>query len=231
MSDPRVLDGMKTQLEVRAAALAAGSQHLGWKAGFGAPAALAGFELAGPLVGYMLQEAVVESGDSVSVVGWTQPVAEPEIAVHIGTNLSHGRDLGAVIAAITGLGPAIELADLDPPPADVGEILAGNIFHRRVILGPSVSAFAGGKTEGLIGRVNRSGTETTVTDVEANTGFLTDIVAHIANSLAACGEQLRPGDVIICGSVVPPMMLTTDDGEVRFQLAPVGEVSVRISHT
>ena len=152
ITDPRVLAGMKAQLGVRAAndrgGRAGGS---GWKAGFGAPAALEKFALPGPLVGFMLAEARVVSGDTVSIAGWTKPVAEPEIAVYLGADLADGRDRAAVVAAISGIGPAIELADLDPPPEDVTAILAGNIFHRRVILGRTDTARAGARLDGLVG--------------------------------------------------------------------------------
>lgn len=231
MFDPRVLAGMKAQLGKRATRMAAGGQRLGWKAGFGAPAALAKFSLPGPLVGYMLTEARVASGDTVSIAGWTKPVAEPEIAVYLGADLADGRDMAAVAAAISGLGPAIELADLNPPPVDVTEILAGNIFHRRVILGRSETARAGGRVDGLVGRVTRSGTTmgpVEGTALEANTGRVIDVVAHMATTLAACGESLTRGDVIICGSVVPPLFLDASDTGVSFALDGIGEVSVSL---
>ncbi len=232
ITDARILAGMKAQLGTRATRIAAGGKRLGWKAGFGAPAALANFKLAGPLVGFMLADARVVSGDTVSVAGWTKPVAEPEIAVYLGADLADGHDRAAVAAAIAGIGPAIELADLDPPPTDVTAILAGNIFHRRVILGRTDTARAGARLDGLAGHVTRSGTRTgpvTGDALEANTGRVLDVVAHMASTLAACGEKLARGDVIICGSVVPPIFLEPADTEIAFALDGIGEVSVRLS--
>lgn len=230
--DPRVLAGMRAQLGTRATRLAGGGKHLGWKAGFGAPAALKNFALAGPLVGFMLTEARVVSGDTVAISGWTIPVAEPEIAVYLGCDLTDGRDRAAVAAAISGIGPAIELADLNPPPEDVTAILAGNIFHRRVILGRTDTSRAGARLDGLAGHVTRSGARSapvTGDALEANTGRLLDVVAHIASTLAASGELLRRGDVIICGSVVPPLFLDKTDTGIAFALDGIGEVSVRLS--
>ena len=229
--DPRVLAGMRAQLAARATRIAAGGKQLGWKAGFGAPAALAKFNLPGPLVGFMLTEARVVSGDAVSVSGWKKPVAEPEIAVHMGADVADGRDAAAVAAAISGIGPAIELADLDPLPEDVTSILAGNIFHRRVILGRSDSRRAGARLDGLAGHVTRSGIRggpVTGDALEANTGRVLAVVAHIAATLAASGEHLARGDVIICGSVVPPLLLEPTDTTVAFALDGIGEVSVRV---
>lgn len=230
--DPRIAAGMKAQLAKRATRIAAGGVRLGWKAGFGAPAALDKFKLAGPLVGFMLAEARVVSGDTVSTAGWTKPVAEPEIAVWLGADLTSGRDPDAVKAAISGIGPAIELADLDPLPEDVTAILAGNIYHRRVILGRTDTSRAGARIEGLVGIVTRSGARSapvTGAALEANTGRVLDVVAHIADTLAASGEKLTRGDVVICGSVVPPIFLEPSDTEVAFALDGIGEISVRIT--
>jgi 2-keto-4-pentenoate hydratase len=231
VTDPRVLAGMKAQLATRATRIAAGSRRLGWKAGFGAPAALQKFGLPGPLVGFMLAEARVAPGDPVSISGWTKPVAEPEIAVWLGADLADGCDMSKVQEAIAAIGPAIELADLDPPPEDVTRILAGNIFHRRVVLGRADTSRAGARLDGLVGHVTRSGTNTpplTADALETNTGRVLDVVAHIASTLAACGEKLERGDVIICGSVVPPIFLEPPDSAVAFSLEGIGEVSVRV---
>ncbi len=234
ITDPRVLAGMKAQLGTRATRIAAGGKRLGWKAGFGAPAALKNFALPGPLVGFMLTEARVVSGDAVSIAGWKKPVAEPEIAVYIGTTLADGHDAAAVARAISGIGPAIELADLDPAPEDVTKILAGNIFHRRVILGRSDATRSGARLEGLAGHVTRSGVKAPPVSgdaLEANTGRILAVVAHIASTLAACGERLESGDVVICGSVVPPLFLDASDTGLTFALDPIGEVSVRFTQT
>lgn len=232
ITDARVLAGMKAQLAMRAGKIAAGGRRLGWKAGFGAPAALEKFKLPGPLVGFMLQEARVVSGDAVSLAGWTKPVAEPEIAVYLGADLADGRDRAAVVAAISGIGPAIELADLDPPPEDVTAVLSCNIFHRRVILGRTDTGRVGARLDGLLGFVTRGGIRSgpvTGDALEANTGRVLDVVAHIASTLAASGEKLSRGDVIICGSVVPPIFLEPGDASVAFALDGIGEISVGLS--
>ncbi len=73
----------------------------------------------------------------------------------------------------------------------------------------------------------RRGTEAArSTDPEALTGKLPDIVAHVANTLAAFGEKLAAGDVIITGSITPPIILEADETELTHALDPIGEVSV-----
>src|SRR5215475_11808550 len=44
--------------------------------------------------------------------------------------------------------------------------------------------------------------------------------------LAAFGERLRAGEVIITGSVVPPIAIEPDESSLAFALDPVGAISV-----
>src|SRR5262249_59649998 len=113
---------------------------------------------------------------------------------------------------IAALGPAIELADIDGPGDDVESILAGDIFQRHVVLGPRDPSRAGIRLDGLRGRVMRSGKDIAVpADLESNVGEIAGIVRHVADTLGAFGEALRSGDVLITGSVTPPLLLERSD--------------------
>ncbi len=229
--DPRIARGMQMQLSRRREHLARGEQPLGWKVGFGAPAAMEKLAIKAPLIGFLTDRALVASGATLSLANWKKPLAEPEIAVHMGSDLPADAGRDAARRAIKGIGPAIELADLDHPPDDVERILAGNIYQRNVILGPCDTSRAGCVLDGLTGRIQRNGTEAARTsDPQANTGDLIDIVRHVADVLAAFGEQLRAGQIIITGSIVPPLWVEAGE-EVRFRLDPIGSVSVRFAAT
>src|SRR5436309_8952455 len=181
--DPRIAAGMRRQLAARRARIAGGEKPLGWKVGLGAPLAMERLRIKAPLVGFMMQKSLVPNGATVSLAGWHKPVAEPEIAVHIGKDLPGGGDRAATIAAIAALGPAIELADLNPPPDDVEVTLAGNIFHRHVILGASDPARAGARLDGLVGHVFRRGALVAKQDnVQQLIGEMIGIVAHVAGT-------------------------------------------------
>lgn len=215
--DPRVARGMQTQLAWRRERLGAGDRRLGWKVGFGAPAAM---ELLGtdrPLVGFLTDRGLLPDGAEVSIGGWTAPALEPEIAVRIGD------DLG-----IAALAPAIELADVDGPRDDPEQILAGNIFHRHVILGAFDDARR--DADGIVVRLEVDGEEVARTDTpEALTGRLADVVRQTAEALQAAGEPLRAGDVIITGSAVPP--LPVEPGRrVTADLGALGKLSVALGH-
>jgi 2-keto-4-pentenoate hydratase len=220
---------MTAQLSRWRERLNAGEQALGWKVGFGARAAMEKLKITAPLIGFLTDRALVSSGVTLSLANWTKPLAEPEIAVHMGKDLPAGAAREQAMKAIAGLGPAIELADLDRPPDDIEQILAGNIYQRHVILGACDVSRAGGVLDGLTGRILRNGTEVARTsDPQANTGDLIDIVRHVADVLAACGERLRAGQIIITGSIVSPLWVEAGE-EVVFQLDPIGGVSIRFA--
>lgn len=230
IDDRRVLSGMTRQLEARRKRLDAGEMPLGWKVGFGAPAALARLGIGKPLVGFMMQQSRVDPAAAAQLGGWTKPIAEPEVAIHFGRDLTGEISADEAKAAIAGLGPAIELVDVDGAADDPETILAGNIFHRRVALGTPSAAYAGGKLDGLTGRIYRRGAEAAATsDLEANTGRLIDIVRNVAVTLGAFGEKISAGEVLIAGSVVLPVILEVDETRFAFALEPIGRIEVGLT--
>jgi len=177
---------------------------IGWKAGFGSPAALARLGIDRPLIAPLPARGVLDDGATVDVSGWTSPVLEAEVAVWIGQ----------------GLGAAIELADVEFPPDDVEQILAGGIYHRHVLLGPPVAQ----TLDGFSARVLCDGAVVASTgDATALTGGLDDVLEAVR---LAAGRELREGEVVIAGSVVPPLPLTT--GGWRADLGGLGSLSVTI---
>jgi 2-keto-4-pentenoate hydratase len=203
---------------------------LGWKAGFGAPAALERYGAGRPLVGYLTRDRLLVDGATVSLAGSVKPVLEAEIALHVARDLSPQPD-GTLtgdqaMAAVGGVGVAIEVADLDVPPEDVERIVADNVYHRWVLLGPSLPVR---NTDGLPAWVRRDGAEVARTDrPEALTGRVGDVLASMAGTLHACGAGIAAGEVVITGAVVPPMEVAPGESwTVGFD--GLGELSVSFS--
>jgi 2-keto-4-pentenoate hydratase len=227
--DPRIKSGMQQQLRWRSELLAAGKKPLGWKLAFGGPAALERLRTNAPLVGFLMADAVVASGSTISFAGWKKPAAEPELTVYLGKDLPPDADRKTTINAIAGLGAAIELADVDHPSDDVEGTLARNIYQRHVILGGYDTTHAGGALSGLNARVFRNGAEMANTfEFEALTGELITIVAHVANLLAHFGETLRAGQIIIAGSITPPIWVAPGES-IGFHLDPLEPISINFA--
>lgn len=229
ITDPRILQGFEKQLKFRRDRWNAGEKPIGWKVGFGAPASLDSLRLDGPLIGFLTDKILLPSNPTVSIEGWTKLAMEPEIAIYMGSDLAGSSDRETTRAAIASLGPAIELADVHFPPDDVEAILAGNIYNRHVILGRADSSRAGCNLGGLVGRISHNAIELRpVTDLQALTGDVIDIVGHVANMLSIFGETLRADEVIIAGSIVPPMWVGSKDFVV-YSLEPIDSISINFA--
>ena len=145
-------------------------------------------------------------------------------------DVSAGADHATAKAAIAGISPAIEIVDVTEPPEDPERILSGNIYQRHVVLAGQAPAKTGSASDGIVCRVLRRGREFARTDdPQANTGNWVDIVRHVADVLAAFGERLRGGEIIITGSVVPPIAIEPGEDTIAFEVDPCGAVEVRFS--
>jgi 2-keto-4-pentenoate hydratase len=212
--DDSVRAGMDRLLARRAEVLGAGARSLGWKLAFGTEAAMAALGLNGPVVGFLTDATEIVSGGEVKVAEWTAPKIEPEIAIYLGP--------GGEGAA--GIGAAIELADADRPPADTEEVLAGDIYHRAVLLGTPVPRPPGP----IKVAVERDGERVASTEnAEAIVGRLETLAAYVPEYLSHFGIATSEGEVIISGSTVPLMDIAA--GEVWTSgVEAVGSLEVRI---
>jgi 2-keto-4-pentenoate hydratase len=221
--------GLAGMLAQRRQLIESGRTSLGWKAAFGAPSSLQRLGLAGPLVGYMTDASVVASGSEVDITGWTRAVAEPELAVYLGADVAAGSDEKVTAEAISAIGPAIELADIDRPPDDLESAIAGNIFHKAVVIGERDRTRSRGDLGGLEATILRDGAALAVTArLEELTGRLVGVLARLASLLADHGEVMRAGQLVICGSIVPPIEVAPGSS-VELRLGKLPAISVRLT--
>ncbi len=226
--DQRVIAGLSRQLLFRRRMLERGATSIGWKVGFGGNPAMELIQTTAPLLGFLTDDTVLESGSKVDAGGWVRGVIEFEVAVYLGQDLGPAASDDEAAAAISAVGPAIELADIDLPleSRNVEDILAGNIFHQGVVFGEPDHKRAGLDVEGLIAKVSIDGEQRhSVSDLQAGTGAYSRVIATVADTLAAIDERLRAGDVIITGSVIPPVALARST-EYVFTLDPLGSLSI-----
>jgi 2-keto-4-pentenoate hydratase len=218
--DPRVRRGMERQLESRRTLIEQGARPIGWKLGLGTASAMEQHGTTAPLVGFLTDRGLREPGQ-VAIGSWAKPTAEPELAVHVAHDVPSDGERDVVAAAIAGIGIAIELVDLGQ--GDVEEILAGDIFHRHVMLRPPVAGVALGDLRGAIVLGDEG---QYVADPLALVGDPVAALAHLATHLAAFGETVRAGDVLITGSIVPALAVSPGQ-RLEYRLEPLGELDLR----
>jgi 2-keto-4-pentenoate hydratase len=213
---------MQAQLAARRARIDAGERPVGWKIGINVEAVQQALGISAPVVGFLSSGRQLEPGETHSPAGGTRVGVEPEVALHLrsAVNPEDGRETAR--AAIGAIGPAIEIVDIDLPMEDVERILAGNVFHRAVMLGPS----------------DAGATEQPLTDVEASVlvngelrqsapatamGDPAETVMLVARRLADAGETLDAGQVIIAGSLTPIVWVQPGDS-VELDLGRLGKL-------
>jgi 2-keto-4-pentenoate hydratase len=222
VTDPRVLRGLRVQLDSWRGALGGGAERVGWKIGLNIPEVQHRLGLSEPVIGYLTSATRVEDGGSYAAAGAGALHAEPEVAVEMGRDVEPSVDADGAREAIAGLGAAVELVDTWRPPDTLEGILASNVFHRGFVLGPPRPAFP---AEGVRATVTVNGEQRAAAD---SGDEFADVVRLVARLLGAVGEHLREGDRIITGSVTPPVQVQPGD-QVTVGLGGLGSLEVRVA--
>jgi 2-keto-4-pentenoate hydratase len=213
----RVARGLQAQFATLAERRAAGAELIGWKIGLNVPAIQEHLGITRPVLGHLTTALLIEPGSTHSLAGGVRVGVEPEVAVRLGKN-----------GAVEAFGPAIEVVDLDPAVDGLQSILAGNVFHRGVVLGPPADGFDPAELDALTATVRKNGSEAERARF-ADTGEAPgDVVALIAERLALVGEELREGQVIIAGSLTPIVFVEPGDS-IEVDLGPLGSLSLRVA--
>ena len=220
--DPRIREGLERQFEGWRNLLDGGAERVGWKIGLNVPAVQEKLGIEHSVIGFLTSSSLMEPGSTHSVGGMEKPLIEPEVAVTLRRDVEPDAAPDEALAAIESLGPAIELVDLPAPPDDVGEALAGNVFHRAVVLGPARQDAAVGGIEAHV-RVNGEERDSAPAEVD-----LAATIALVADLLGSVGERLEAGDTIICGSLTTPVPVAPGD-RVEVELGPLGSVELALA--
>lgn len=222
----------------RALARATGADPpAGFKVGATALTMQAYLGLPGPLAGFMAAAGLHGSGSALAYAGFVAPGAECEIAVHLGRDLPPGPCTMAQAAeAVDGAMAAIEIVELRYPDlAAFGAplLVADQVFHADAVVGaPSADWHSLDHTLGLGALAGRI----LVDGEERGRGFGRDLLGGPLRALAwlAASEEaaafggLRAGQVIMLGSVTPPVWL---DGPCRVEVefAPLERVVLTLT--
>lgn len=211
MSDDRIVRGMRAQLELRQRMLDQGAVPIGWKVGLNPPAVQEKLGLDGPVVGFLTDSTLVESGTT-----WTLPSADAKVVVEPEVGIEIGPD-GASVAALM---PALEVVEFDRPLEELELVLGEDIFHRAVVLGPRRAIDAVGAARVFHG-------DEQVHELDASHA-IDGILDAVAGRLADAGERLRPGDIVIAGALATPVPVSPGD-RVRLELEPLGAAELTFS--
>lgn len=182
--------------------------------------------LTGPAAGFMAARDIHADGARLSFAAFRNPGVECELAVRLARDIPPGPCTAEQAAEAVGdLMAAIEVVENRYGPlADLGTptLIADQVFHAAAVTG---APFAGWRTldiGALTGRI-------TIEGQEKGSGVSRDLLGHPMNSLAwlassavaAAFGGLKAGQVVMLGSVTPPMWVEAPGAvEVRFDPLP-----------
>jgi len=201
-------DGYAVQDEVIRQRGEAGQALAGWKIGCTTKVMQEMLDLDSPSGGAVLVPNVLASPASVPASTLYNPVAECELAIRLASDVparTGGHDVASVSAHVGTCMTAIELAELrhaDLEATHVGELIADDFFQRAVVLGEERDDWQALDLAAVTGT-------TTVNGEVRGQGAGRDIMGHpfaalawLADALAARGQSLQAGQIVLTGSMV-----------------------------
>jgi 2-keto-4-pentenoate hydratase len=202
---------------------------VGYKIGLTSARMQAMCGIAEPICGAVLATRVHASGVVLQRSAYGRLGLEFEIAVRIGSDVPPGnqtaesvrRYADAVCAAVE----IVDDRDADYSRLDVRGLVADNAWNAGVVLSRWASPWPDlPAVEGVV----------SVGGEVIDRGFGRDVLgdplictAWLANHLAARGEQLKAGQIVMTGSLVTTRF-PTEDATYRFDLEGIGSVSVDV---
>jgi 2-oxo-3-hexenedioate decarboxylase len=176
---------------------------VGWKLGVTSRAKQQQVGVDSPIRGFLATDHVLDLGEPLVVAEHINPRCEPEIAFVMGEDLSGAHvTTTEVLAATAGVAPGIEVLDsrFTDYRFTMPDVVADNSSAGRYVIGAPVPV--AGLDLRLVGVVMEQNGEVVATaSGAASLGHPAAAVAWLVRSLAAEGEGLRRGDVIISGGL------------------------------
>lgn len=228
---PRGLaDGIAAQLAV--ARMSGAQPPAGFKIGATSQRMQKHLGLPGPMAGFIAEAGLHGSGSTLSFASFLRPGVECELAVVLARDLAPGPCSDAQAAAAIGeLMAGIEVVENRYGPLDVlgtPTLVADQVYHAGAVLGAPYPGWRDLDLRSLAGSVLVDG-------CERGAGCGADLLGNPISALAwlAASDEaaafggLRAGQVVMLGSVCPPIWL---DGpaEVTVQFAPMATVTLSL---
>lgn len=194
--------------------LAAGRTVYGWKVGLTSKAMQQALRIDTPDSGVLLDDMVFEDGATVPADRFIQTRIEAEIAFIMRAPLSgHGTTPEEVIAATEAIAPSLEILDTrvvraDPAtgqPRNIIDTVSDNAANAGIVLGTHRARPRDVDMRRIGAIVMRNGE---VEETGLGAGVLNDPaagIAWLARRLAANGQTIEAGQVVLSGSFIRPL--------------------------
>lgn len=222
-------DAYAIQDALRRRLAARGGRVVGLKCGLTSHAKMRQMGVETPIFGWLGDHQAVPEGGMIDVSTLIHPRIEPEIAFVLATPLrGPGCDVEAVLAATDSVMPGLEIIDsrYRDFKFDLVSVVADNTSAARFVMGGRARR-ASALDLATVGVVMEKNGEIVATAAGAAVlGHPAAAVAMLANHLAARGEEIPAGAVILSGGVTEAVPVHAGD-HVSLRVQGLGSVGVR----
>lgn len=206
--------------------LAAGRRVAGWKVGLTSSSVQQQLGVDRPDFGVLFADMGYGDGDPVPLDRLLQPRAEAEIAFVLDRDLTTA-DVGPaeVIRSTAYVQPAIEVVDsrIAGWDIDIVDTVADNASSGLFVVGGTRTALVDVELGEVDMELRRDGEVVSSGRGDACLGHPVNAVVWLANTLAAVGQPLRAGDVVLSGAL-GPMVPVTEPSSFVASLRGLGSV-------
>jgi 2-keto-4-pentenoate hydratase len=205
---------------------------IGYKIGLTSQRMQAMCGIAHPIAGVVLADRLHHSGARLAIADYGRMGLEFEIAVRMASDLPLGGPSWtpeSIAEHVAGVCAAIEIVDdraADYAELDVLSLVADNSWNGGVVLSEFRSSWPA--LDAVSGVVSRNGGE-------LDRGHGRDVLGHpfaplawLAKALAAKGQSLRAGEIVMTGSLVTTRF-PTESETYRFELEGIGAVELNVA--
>jgi len=204
---------------------AQGRRIVGRKAGLTAKAVQQQLGVDQPDFGVLFDDMRIADGGRLDPARAIQPKAEAEIAFILGADLPDaGSTAEQVATAVTSVHAAIEIVDsrIADWKISFADTVADNGSSAFFLLADAERPLAGLDLEGAAMEMTVNGAVASTGVGAAVLGNPLNAAAWLARTLAARGEPLKAGDILLAGALGPMVALTPGDAVVA-RVAGIGE--------
>jgi 2-keto-4-pentenoate hydratase len=211
-------------------ALAQGRQLSGAKAGLTSAALRAALKVEEPLYGRLFADTACRSGAAIAWERLLQPKVEIELALLLAHDLPAGEiSREQLLASLAGVVPALEINDsaIAGWQLTLIDAVADNLSSGLYVLAEQPTPLAQVDGQTLLGTL-LCNDQPLRADVAIVLDDVLTTALWLAGKMAARGQPLRAGDVLLTGALAAIAPLARGD-QLRFQVAGLGEVACSFS--
>lgn len=206
---------------------ARGERRVGVKMGLTSRAKMAQVGVHDVTWGRLTDAMRIEDGGRISRAAYVHPRVEPEIAFLLKAPLAGAVSAAQAMAAVEAVAPALEVIDsrYRDFKFDLGDVVADNSSAAGFVIGPPSRPDLDIANLGMVLTVNGRVVETGSS--AAILGHPLRALVAAARMVAAAGEELRPGDIVLAGAATAAVPLAPGQ-PVELQVQAIGSVALGV---